>query len=170
MNAASSYLDLLQLQLQKIDDRDFDLTAWKKSTILLTTSCFGTNSPQVAALDKIDYAYSSWALRDESGTSDPVKTDCKTTLNTIIDELKIKLESSADESKAGEVNNLSFMWLPFEDELTGAALKKLKALLSKANPSDDDVQMFLKDLPNQTLVNIVQHMLLSKDFKQWISQ
>ncbi|WP_439183286.1 hypothetical protein [Carboxylicivirga taeanensis] len=170
MSTAATYLELLQQQLQKIDTRDFDLVSWKKATILLVTSCFGSNSPQVAALEKIDYAYSSWALRDESGTSDPVKTDCKTTLSTIIDELKIKSENSTDEKPASKANNLNFMWLPFEDELTGASLKKLKALLTKANVTDEEVQMFLKDLPSQTLVDIIKHMLLSKEFKQWITQ
>lgn len=170
MNTAASYLNLLQQQLSKIDDREFDLISWKKATILLTASCFGSNSPQVAALDKIDYAYSSWALRDESGTTDPVKTDCKTTLFTIIEELKIKLETSTELSNAGDLNNLSFLWLPFEDELTGASLKRLKALITKANVSEDEVQMFLKDLPNQTLINIIQQMLMSKEFKQWITQ
>lgn len=170
MDNTASYLELLQNQLAKIDERDFDLAAWKKATILLTTSCFGSHSPQVAALEKIDYAYSSWALRDESGTTDPVKTDCKTTLTTIINELKIKLESTNEENTAVELNNLNFLWLPFEDELTGSALKKLKALLTKANVSAEEVQIFLKDLPNQTLVNIIQSMLLSGEFKHWIAR
>ncbi len=170
MDKAASYLELLENQLQKIDEREFDLVSWKKATVLLTTSCFGSQSPQVAALEKIDYAYSSWALRDESGTTDPVKTDCKTTLSTIINELRIKQASSDEDKRAGEVNNLDFLWLPFEDELTGSALKKLKALLTKANVSAEEVQMFLKDLPNQTLVNIIQSMLLSSEFKQWIAR
>ncbi|MCG8581170.1 MAG: hypothetical protein MI866_14715 [Bacteroidales bacterium] len=168
MNSQASYLTLLQNQLNQIDDREFDFASWKNATILLITTCFGANSPQVAALDKIDYNYSSWALRDESGTSDPVKRECKTTLSTIIKEFEIRLESNSEGDKITSEAGLDFVWLPFEDELTGASLKKLKSILTQANVSSDEVEAFLKDLPNQTLVNIIQTILLSKEFKQWI--
>lgn len=170
MNIRASYIALLENQLKQVDEREFDFASWKNATILLITSCFGANSPQVAAIDKIDYNYSSWALRDESGTIDPVKRECKTTLATIIKEFEIRLESVTDNSGDSAEINLNFVWLPFEDELTGASLKKLKSILTQANASSDEVEAFLKDLPNQTLVDIIQNILLSKDFKQWISK
>lgn len=170
MNTKASYLTLLKNQLMQIDEREFDFASWKNATILLTTTCFGANSPQVAALDKIDYNYSSWALRDESGTTDPVKRECKTTLSTIIKEFEIKLESDADDISLNNDSQLDFVWLPFEDELTGASLKKLKSILTQANVSPDEVEAFLKDLPNQTLVDIIRNTLLSKEFKQWINK
>jgi len=172
MNPKESYLTLLKQQLLQIDERNFDLSSWKKATALLLTSCFGPHSAQVAAIEKIDYAYSSWALRDESGTNDPVKTDCKSTLATIIKEYEIKAHSDEDHhsNKQELSDDLNFMWLPFEDELTGSALKRLKALLTKANPVPEELEMFLKDLPNQTLVNILQNTLLADKFKHWISQ
>jgi len=169
MSTEESYLALLKTQLDRIDERSFDLSSWKKTTVLLLSSCFGANTAQVAAIEKIAYAYSSWSLRDESGTVDPVKTDCKTTLTTIISEYKIKTQTT-DKKKQAKKNDLSFMWQPFEDELTGASLKKLKALLSQPNPSSEEVVAFLKDLPNQTMVNILQSTLLADEFKKWISQ
>ncbi|WP_430809447.1 MULTISPECIES: hypothetical protein [unclassified Carboxylicivirga] len=170
MTIDASYLELLEKQMTLIDQRDFDLASWKKATILITSSCFGVNSPQVAAIDKIDYAYSSWALRDESGTGDPVKTECKTILSTIISEYKIRLSAKPSDDATNTSNGLEFMWLPFEDELTGAALKKLKLLITKANVQPEEVEAFLKDFPNQTLVNILQRALLAKEFKQWLNQ
>jgi len=170
MSTNESYLALLKNQLKQVDERDFDFVSWKKATILLTSSCFGTNSPQVAALEKIDYAYSSWALRDESGSTDPIKNDCKTTLSTIINEFTIRMEANDETGIPADINNLNFLWLTFQDELTGSALKKLKSIISKANASADEVEAFLKDLPNQTLVNIIQNALLSKEFKEWISR
>ncbi|MCT4591295.1 MAG: hypothetical protein N4A71_25980 [Carboxylicivirga sp.] len=170
MNTDSSYLTLLENQLKQIDERDFDFNSWKKATVLLTSSCFGANSAQVDALQKIDYAYSSWTLRDEQGTTDPIKNECRTTLLTIINEFKIKLDNDSSDNSKAEVNNLNFLWLTLEDELTGASLKKLKSLLTQANVSSDEVETFLKELPSQTLVNIILNSLLSKEFKTWISQ
>ncbi len=170
MSTEESYLELLNKQLKQLEEKSFNLSSWKKATVLIVSSCFGINSIQVAAIEKIDYAYNSWALRDESGTDDPIKTDCKTTLSTIISEYKIKINTTGDKNKKLKNNELSFMWLPFEDELTGAALKKLKALLSQADPSPDKVEAFLKDLSVQTMVNILQNILLADDFRKWISQ
>ena len=170
MSTEESYLELFNNQLNQIDERSFDLSSWKKATALLVTSCFGANSAQVAAIEKIEYAYSSWALRDESGTTDPVKTDCKTTLKTIIKEYRINFNTNRGKQRQSKKEDLSFMWLPFEDELTGASLKKLRALLTQPNPKPEEVELFLKDLPNQTLVNILQNTLLADNFKNWISQ
>ncbi|MBK3518821.1 hypothetical protein [Carboxylicivirga marina] len=170
MNTLASYLVLLQKQLSEVDERNFDFASWKSATLLLVTSCFGTNSAQVAAIDKIDYAYNSWALRDESGTTDPIRRECKTTLSVIISELQIKAESNTETTGSSQSNSLNFMWLPFEDELTGASLKKLKSIISQPNVPDEEIELFLKDLPNQTLVNIIRNTLTSKEFKEWISQ
>ena len=170
MSTDSSYLTLLENQLKQIDDKSFDFSSWKKATILLTSSCFGPNSAQVDALEKIEYAYSSWTLRDEPGTSDPLKNECKTTLLTIINEFRIKVENDSAESSSTVADDYTFLWSTFADELTGSSLKKLKSLITKANVSSDEVETFLKDLPNQTLVNIILNSLLSEEFKKWISQ
>lgn len=171
MNTSETYLILLKEQLTKIEERTFNLSSWKKATTLLVSSCFGPNSPQVSAIEKIDYNYSSWALRDESGTTDPVKTDCKATLNTIIKELELLPQNNSEDSPdRTKESDLSFLWLPFEDELTGSSLKKLKSLLSSPNVNKTELEMFLKDLPGQTLINIMQNTLLSPEFRKWISQ
>lgn len=167
MNTEQSYSALLNKQLNQLEDKKFDLSSWKKATALVVSSCFGSNSAQAAAIEKINYTYSSWTLRDESGTVDSVKTACKTTLTTIITEYKIKT-ATVSEKKQSKKSDLSFMWLPFEDELTGASLKTLKALLLQPNASPVELKAFLKDLPSQTMVNILQNILLADDFKKWL--
>lgn len=164
------YLKLLQNQLALVDERDFNLASWKKSTILLVSTCFGANSEQVSAIEKIDYNYSSWALRDESGASNPILNECKATLSTIISQYQITIETLDKNDSSNQINDLDFLWTPFQDELTGASVKRLKSILNQASVSSEEVEIFLKDLPNQTLVNIIQSALTSKEFKQWISQ
>lgn len=171
MSQKESYITLLNEQLHKVDDRTFDLSSWKKATCLVLESYFGMNAPQVKALEKIDYAYSSWTLRDESGVSDPVKTDCKSTLAMIIREMEIAADTDAkagDQIESG--TELNFVWTPLEDELTGASLKKLKSLLTATNIEPSEVEKFLKDLPGQTTINVLQSLLISESFRNWITK
>ena len=170
MSQKESYITLLKEQLSKVDDRAFDLSSWKKATCLVLESYLGMNAPQVKAIEKIDYAYSSWTLRDESGVSDPVKTDCKSTLAMIIREMEITADKSTQANITTESGaDLNFVWIPLEDELTGASLKKLKSLLTATNVEANEVEKFLKDLPGQTTINVLQSVLTSESFRKWIS-
>lgn len=169
MTHKESYLTLLQEQLSKIEDRSFDLSAWKKATALVVESYFGANSPHVKAIERLNYEYNSWALRDESGISDPIKADCRSIINIIIKELQ---NSEIKQNPANNVEeaNLNFVWLPFEDELTGASSKKLKALIQEVDVTAEEIEKFLKDLPGQTTVNILNRILSSDEFKNWVSK
>jgi len=171
MTHKESYITLLKDQLNKVDDRAFDLSSWKKATCLVLESYLGMNAPQVKAIEKIDYAYSSWTLRDESGVSDPVKTDCKSTLSMIIREMEITADTDTITDNQPESNtDLNFVWTPLEDELTGASLKKLKSLLTATNVAPGEVEKFLKDLPGQTTINVLQSVLMSESFRNWITK
>lgn len=165
MQKKEIYLQLLNDRLNEIDQRSFDLNAWKKSTALAVESCFGSNSPQLRAIQNINYEYNSWVLRDESGVTDPVKTNCKSVLNVIIKELEMT-EDIVTESET--LNNLQFVWLPFEDQLTGAASKQLKAILRNTNVSEEEVEKFLKNMPAQTPIDILKAILTSTEFKEWL--
>ena len=159
------YLTLLKEQTLQIDKKDFDLNSWKKATVLLVENCFGANSAHVKSIENINYEYNSWVLRDESGVTDPVKTTCKSIMNIIIKELAI---SDIDDRKNVTDNNLNFVWLPFEDELTGASSKKLKNLIIDPKTSKEDIEKFLKDLPGQTTIDILNSIITSTEFKNWL--
>jgi len=69
-------IKLLEKQIQKLDNEDFDLEAWKSTAASALTKVFGkgnSKSKQVEAL-KIDY--SSWMLRDSNARYKPIET-CK---------------------------------------------------------------------------------------------
>ncbi|GAO30566.1 hypothetical protein [Geofilum rubicundum] len=69
---------ILQLKERsdKLDQKHFDWVAWKRGTLLVLQNIFGTDSPYYQQLAETDYEYSSWSLRDTSGSSDPVKSSC----------------------------------------------------------------------------------------------
>ncbi len=86
------FIKLLNNQMQKLEAEDFDLEAWKSSTVSVLSRIFGKDDPrndQIAGL-KIDY--SSWALRDSNSKYKPIescKRKGKEILLTAIEEIEI---------------------------------------------------------------------------------
>lgn len=69
-------IKLLENQIQKLESKDFDLEAWKQYTVVLLARIFGDSNQKIKEIEKIEYDYSSWALRDTSGSSSYLET-CK---------------------------------------------------------------------------------------------
>ncbi len=66
----------LDVRRKMLDQKPFDWVAWKRGTLLVLQNIFGTDSAYYKQLAQTDYEYSSWSLRDASGSSDPVKSSC----------------------------------------------------------------------------------------------
>ena len=83
-------VELLQAQMDKLKAKDFDLDAWKQYTVVLLSRIFGEHNPKIRQIEKIEYDFSSWSLRDTSGKSAYMET-CKKlgreVLQASIDEL-----------------------------------------------------------------------------------
>lgn len=170
MNNKDKYISLLKEQLIKLDSPNFDLAAWKKSTILILSTIFGENNIRTKSIESIDYEYNSWSLRDESGSKDPVKVICSETLQSIIKEIEL---SDDIFHRPEDSSDLSFIWEAFENELTGSKSKALKKILSEEKNSDirnTEIDIILQELPDQTKRNILKQILLSSELKKWFSK
>ena len=170
MNNKDKYISLLKEQLIKLDSPNFDLAAWKKSTILILSTIFGENNIRTKSIESIDYEYNSWSLRDESGSKDPVKVICSDTLQSIIKEIEL---SDDIFHRPEDSSDLSFIWEAFENELTGSKSKALKKILSEEKNSDirnTEIDIILQELPDQTKRNILKQILLSSELKKWFSK
>ncbi|MCU4175165.1 hypothetical protein [Carboxylicivirga sp. N1Y90] len=168
MSQKELYIQLLNEQLNKIDDRDFNLSSWKKASSIIIDSIFGSHSVQSKAIAALNYEYNSWALRDESGKADPLKEDCKACMNVIIQQLEIQTEPNPDDNTRNE--EFDFIWTPFEDELTGSSLRNLKQLLQDKNTEKEDIEKFLKNLPDQTNIDILTSIITAETLKNWLNQ
>jgi hypothetical protein len=122
-------IDLLKAQIDKLDVKKFDLEAWKKYTIIILARIFGDNSQKIRQIESIEYDYSSWSLRDTSGSSEYLET-CKKLgreiIEASIEELKTfgLPESGEDTSQLFEVLTESL-----QDELKGSQFKELKSIV-----------------------------------------
>ena len=67
------YISILKIQLQKLDEKDFDFEAWKMATVIVLNRIFGPRDVKIRQLENIRVEYgSSWSMRAVSGSFDPV--------------------------------------------------------------------------------------------------
>ncbi|MBU2652337.1 MAG: hypothetical protein KKA81_15520 [Bacteroidetes bacterium] len=126
---AQKEIDLLRNQIDKLNVKGFDLEAWKKYTIVIVARIFGEHSEKIRQIEKITYDYSSWALRDTTGSSEYLET-CKKLgreiLEASIDELKT-FGLPAREQATNEFYNIILSAL--QDELKGSQMKEIRQIL-----------------------------------------
>jgi hypothetical protein len=170
---AKKEIALLKKQVEKLDNKGFDLEAWKKYTIVLLARIFGEKTEKIRQIESIEYDFSSWALRDTTGASSYMET-CKKLgkeiLEASIDELEhFGLPQSSEEENA--FYDLIFSSL--EDELKGIQVKEIKALLTKLEKKEvlvEDVrEKLLSYGPNvaaTVLANILSDQLFIKELNK----
>lgn len=156
-------INMLEEQIKKLDQKGFDLNAWKQYTVVLLARIFGENDPKIKQVEKIEYDYSSWSLRDTSGSSAYMET-CKKLgreiLQASIDELKAF--GVPDHQKPKEqVVDINIILEALEEELKVSQMKKLKEIISQSSEKTEKIkalQQFLKDseknLPEKFFMNL----------------
>ncbi|MEJ2594689.1 MAG: hypothetical protein P8100_06080 [bacterium] len=129
-------IKLLRQQIDKLNVKDFDLQGWKKYTIIILARIFGDNNEKIRQIEKLEYRFSSWSLRDASGNEsyeEGTKKLAREILSAAISEIEtfgppvISEDYHADQT----VEELVSILL---DELKGSQVKQLKTiLLSREN-------------------------------------
>ncbi|MEM6830162.1 MAG: hypothetical protein AAGA66_00675 [Bacteroidota bacterium] len=90
MNA--QYIQLLTRQIEKLENEDFDLEAWKTGSVAVVQRIFGETDPRAKQIDQLKIDYSSWALRDSNAHYKPIETakrKGKEVLLTAIEEIEL---------------------------------------------------------------------------------
>ena len=129
---ADKEIFLLKQQVLQLDEKNFDLEAWKNSTLIFLERIFGKDSPKIKMIKDLHYDYSSWNLRDAAafGTGrdkDPVRIQAKEIMGAVISELE-SLGIPAEKKEKLKIREL------LEDELTGKKIKELDAIINSEDP------------------------------------
>ena len=162
------YISLLEEQILKLENKHFNLDAWKKFTIVLLERIFGENNKKIQTIENIKYDQGSWVLRDASGTS--------TAMDTYKKLGKEILEASIFELKNFGLHENSEIDLLFEsiveplrDELTGSQFKEIKNIINRDISSDEKRKLLFTKIKNfgelvsvKILSNIIANPALSK--------
>lgn len=139
-------IKIIQEQINKLKTKDFDLEAWKKHTIILLARIFGDNSEKVRQIQSIEYDFSSWSLRDTTGSNsylDTAKKLGKEILEACIEELNILGLPEKDKD-----SDLIFdaIVTALADELKGSQLKEVRQILATTETSEEKKVKVLEKL------------------------
>jgi hypothetical protein len=132
-------IELLRGQVDKLLAKDFDLKAWKNHTILILSRLFGEADPKIAQIQKLDFEFNSWALRDASGNESYEagrKRIGRETLEAAIAELQLfglpkEQKQGEAATPASEITSLIF------DELKGSDVKRIHEILQSGGSNEE---------------------------------
>ncbi|MFK5855629.1 MAG: hypothetical protein QM503_05825 [Bacteroidota bacterium] len=124
-------IELLEHQIEKLSASNFDFEAWKKYSVLILARIFGSTDEKIKQLEKIDFEFNSWSLRDASGNEsyeEGSKKLAKEVIKSAIDELRIyglPISKKSDENEpTKKLINIIL------DEFKGSQVKELTRILS----------------------------------------
>ena len=155
---AEKEIALLKGQVLRLDDKKFDLEAWKKHTTIFMERIFGKDSSKLKMIKGLHYDYSSWNLRDVSGAGkakDPVKMQASEILEAAIMELE-------QLGLPQEIKTNEKLWGLLNDELTGKQIKEIEQIIkSEKKDKQEKIAELLSGLKSENLVSILTQLLLS---------
>lgn len=155
---AEKEIALLRQQNEKLNQKSFDLEAWKNQSLLFLNRIFGASHPIVKMILDLKYDYSSWHLRDATGNEkedDPVKMQAREIMDAAILELET-LGLPGQTAASDRSREL------LKEEMTGKQWKELADILAdKTENQQDLIRDRLSQLSKEQLVEILTGILNS---------
>ncbi|MBT3385526.1 MAG: hypothetical protein HN778_00200 [Prolixibacteraceae bacterium] len=157
---AEKEIALLKKQISKLNEKKFDLEAWKNHTVIFLERIFGKDSSKIKMIKELHYDYSSWNLRDTAAAGktkdkDPLRMQAAEILSATIAELEnLGLpEGTKDKEK---------IWELLQDELTGKQVKEIEAfLVSEEQEKTEKIATILENLEKENLALTIAKLLIS---------
>lgn len=159
-------IELLQKQLKKLDAKDFNLNAWKNSSIIILERIFGKDSSKIKKIDEIHYDLSSWSMRDTLGTSslDACKRTGKEILEVCIMELEtLGLPEQEEKDLTANIIDFNVILQALENKLTISKFKELKQILKKEEDKMKKIHDFLMEIGTEVSVHILTDIISNQE-------
>lgn len=138
-------IKLLEKQIEKLEQPDFDLEAWKSATIAVLSRIFGESDGKVKQITDLKIDYSSWALRDSNAKYKPVET-CKKKGHAILEAAIDEIETFGIPTK----EHPDFLSKFFDPE-------ELKILLSESGDHSKVISKLKKKDLEKLVLKLIQH-------------
>lgn len=141
--------DTLSQLLETIDQRKFDFDVWKIKASLVIKKLFGESDDKLKLLDALHYDYSSWTLRDQSGSkkADAVKEQARGIIEAAI--LEISLDSEVNPAIEA-----------LKKELTGAQMEKLQQLIQQSDVEEKDVVELMNQISPEIKDRVLARLVM----------
>jgi len=170
---AKKEIAILKKQIERLEIKDFDLEAWKKFTIVMLARIFGDTSEKIRQIESIEYDYSSWSLRDTSGSSSYLES-CKKLGRKILEASIEELEAFGVPDRSGDDDKFFHVIIDaLQDELKGSQFRQLKDVILKTKDGAelrDKVREILNDYDTYVPVDILTAILTNTVFKHELSK
>ena len=141
---AEKYVKLLRSQVKKLDAEDFDLEAWKSSTVSLLTRIFGEDDGKVKEIFHLKIDYGSWVLRDAKASYKPLES-CKRKGLEILEASIIELENFG--LPVGRKIVMMDSLIPIlEGELKVSEYRAVQKILEGKNNNEEKIKLLKKKL------------------------
>lgn len=154
---AEREIGLLKEQIDRLNEKKFDLEAWKNQTVIFLERIFGKESTKVKLIKELHYDYSSWSLRDTTGaglSKDPVRFQARGILEATIEELgKLGLPEQQPESdKLPEL---------LREVLTGKQMKEIDTIIQSEMPDRHErLTKLLETIEKEDLAAMLARLIL----------
>lgn len=171
---AQKEIKLLEQQITRLNDKDFDLEAWKKYTIIFLARIFGRDDEKIRQTEQLDFEFSSWTLRDASGDKsyeDGTKKLAKEILTAAIDEIKVF--GIPESTKKEENQDLVSILHIILDELKGSQVKQLKSILASRQNKEEkrrQIKELLEEMGESGLYTVLTSVLMHPEIGKIIAK
>jgi hypothetical protein len=155
-------IQLLQVQKDKLFARDFDLNPWKKQTALLLRRIFGDKDIKVEQVERLESEFSSWSLRDASG-SGSYSERVKRTAAAVLDAAMLEIEAFGLAEEQLPPDAIKALVGIIADELTGSQVRNIRQILHGAGTTEEKRRRLdesFEQLDKVQLKNIITSLLL----------
>lgn len=167
-------IELIQNQIRKLDETDFNLDGWKSSSALVLDRIFGSDFQGIKSIENIKYKSGGIAVGNSSSfwnNLDSCKKQGKDILEACITELKTFGVREKSENKDSGINisltqnqtvNLNLIINALEDELTVSQMTELKKIMESTDKKTDKKKKIMdkiKDFGSDVAVNILTNIL-----------
>lgn len=137
-------MKLLRSQVKKLDVENFDLEAWKSSTVNLLNRIFGEDDGKVKEIFHLKIDYGSWVLRDAKASYKPLES-CKRKGLEILEASITELENFG--LPIGRKRVMMDSLIPIlEEELKVSEYKAVQKIMEGKNNNDEKVKLLQKKL------------------------
>jgi hypothetical protein len=157
-------VEVLQSQIQKLNAKDFDLTAWKNFTVLLLERIFGSETKKIESIQNIKYDKGSWVLRDETGYANSIEV-CRKLGREILEESILELETFGLPEISADQVDIQVIMSALEDELTGTQIREIKKALTEDKQTENKKKILITKLKSygpDTVFAIVANILANQ--------
>ncbi len=137
-----------------LDQKNFDLEAWKIRASLIIKKLFGENDEKNVLIKNLKYDYSSWNLRDNSGGNqhDGIKIKARGIIESAITEISL-------------VKDEPYIMKVVAQELTGFEFSALKQCLQNSVNIVPELEKFVEGLAINKKDAILTQLILGSSSK-----